>query len=186
MNIFDQEEVASPEEIAMLIWDPDLLIPSNDLFEVQEPLTTVLAMKTRSSSQHVSNDLTTTPNLGGKPTPDHSKEPFSPRRNPIKIHTREFPNLDYNIVEYLKNFKANISVIDMCRIPRKKYFLLQALKSVENPTTSTDQGRNITPTDLGNKPTVNTFFEDNKRKTCVPPFLLTFYVFKKNLHNCLV
>ena len=74
----------------------------------------------------------------------------------------------------------------MCIIPQQKGFLLQALKSIENPMTSIDQGRNLTPTNLGNKPIVNTCFEDKKGKPFVPPFLLTFEVFNKNLHNCLV
>jgi hypothetical protein len=39
MNIIDQEEVDSLEETTMLIWDPNLPMPSNDLFEAQEPPT---------------------------------------------------------------------------------------------------------------------------------------------------
>jgi hypothetical protein len=35
VNIFDQEEFDPPEETTMLIWDPNLPIPSNDLFEVE-------------------------------------------------------------------------------------------------------------------------------------------------------
>jgi hypothetical protein len=46
MNVVDQEEVDPPEETTMLIWDPDLPMPSNDLFEVQEPPTEVLILKT--------------------------------------------------------------------------------------------------------------------------------------------
>jgi hypothetical protein len=148
MNIVDQEEVDPPEETTMLIWDPDLPMPSDDLFEVQEPPAEVLVVQTRSRGQPVSNDLTTAQTSGGKPAPDHPKAPFVPRRNPINIHTRESPKLDYNIVEDLKKLKENISVMDICRIPQQKDFLLQALKSVENPTTSTDQGGNLTPTDL--------------------------------------
>jgi hypothetical protein len=34
MNIVDQEEVDPPEETSMLIWDLDLPMPSDDLFEV--------------------------------------------------------------------------------------------------------------------------------------------------------
>ena len=44
MNIVDHEEVDPPEETTMLIWDPDLPMPFDDLFEVQEPLTEVLVM----------------------------------------------------------------------------------------------------------------------------------------------
>jgi len=48
MNIDDQEEVDPPEETTMLIWDIDLPIPFDDLFEVQEPPTEVLDVQTRS------------------------------------------------------------------------------------------------------------------------------------------
>jgi hypothetical protein len=36
------------------------------------------------------------------------------------------------------------------------------------------------------KPTINTYSEGRKERPFVPPFLLTFKVFNKNLHNCLV
>jgi hypothetical protein len=120
--------------------------------------------------------------LRGKQTSNHPKEPFVSQRNPINIHTRESPKLDYNIVEDLKILKANVSVMDMCRIPQQKDFLLQALKTVENPITNTHQGENPSPTDLRSKPTVNSCSEDKKRKHFVPPFLLTFEVFNRNLH----
>ena len=45
-NIVDQEEFDPPEETTMLFWDSDLLMPSDDLFEVQEPPTKVLAVQT--------------------------------------------------------------------------------------------------------------------------------------------
>jgi hypothetical protein len=87
----------------------------------------------------VSNNPTTAQNLGGRPMSNHPKAPFVSQRNIINIHTQELPKLDYNVVEYLETLKSNISVMDMCRIPQKKEFMLQALNSVENPTTSTDQ-----------------------------------------------
>jgi hypothetical protein len=74
----------------------------------------------------------------------------------------------------------------ICRIPQQKDFLLQALKSVQNTTTRTDQGENRTPTNLRNKPTMNAYSEDTKGKPFVPPFHLTFEVFNRKLHNCFV
>jgi hypothetical protein len=82
----------------MLIWDHDLPMPSDDLCEVQQKPTEVLVMKTRSRGQLVSDNLATTQNSGVRPTLDHLKSPFCPRRNPINTHTRELPKLDYNIV----------------------------------------------------------------------------------------
>jgi hypothetical protein len=46
MNVVDQEEIDPPEDTTMLIWDPDLIMPSDDLFEVQEPPAEVLVVQT--------------------------------------------------------------------------------------------------------------------------------------------
>ena len=46
MNIVDQEEVDPLEETSMLLWEPDLSMHSDDLFEVQEPPTKVLDVET--------------------------------------------------------------------------------------------------------------------------------------------
>jgi hypothetical protein len=46
VNIVDQEDVDPMEETTMLLWDPNLLIPSNDLFEVKESPVEVLDVKT--------------------------------------------------------------------------------------------------------------------------------------------
>jgi ribonuclease HI len=186
MNIVDQEEVDPPQDTTMLIWDPNLIMPSDNLFESQEPPVEVSVVQTRSKGPPVSKDITATQTLRDKTSPDHPKTPFSPSRKPISIHTRESPKLDYNVVEDLKKLRVNISVMDMCRIPQQKDFLLQALNSVEDPTTSNGQERNIASTDPVNKPTMNTCSEDKKGKPFVPPFLLTFEVFNRNLHNCLV
>jgi hypothetical protein len=124
VNIVDQEEVESMEETTMLLWDLDLPMPPDDVFEVQEPPTEVLAVQTQSKGQPVSNDLTIVQSSRGKQTVDHSKAPFVSQKNPINIHTRESPKLDYNIVKDLKKLKANVSFMDMCRIPQQKDFLL--------------------------------------------------------------
>jgi hypothetical protein len=76
--------------------------------------------------------------------------------------------------------------MDICRIPQKKYFLLQDLRSVENPTTSNHEDINLTPIDLANKPIVNSFSKDKKGKPYDPPSLLMFEAFNRNLHNSLV
>jgi hypothetical protein len=98
INISDQEEFDPPEETTMLIWDPDLPMLFDDLFEVQEPPKKVLAVQTQSRGQPISENLATTQTSGGRPSPDHLKAHFSPRRNLMNIHTQESPKLDYNIV----------------------------------------------------------------------------------------
>jgi hypothetical protein len=87
VNIVDQEEVYPPEETSMLLWDPELSISSNDLFELQEPPAEVFTVQTRSRCRPVSNDLTISHTLRGKKTSDHPKESFVSQINPINIHT---------------------------------------------------------------------------------------------------
>jgi hypothetical protein len=89
----------------------------------------------RNKGQTGSKNTDATQASQSKLTPDCSKIPFSPDEKPISVHTKEFPKLDYNVVEDLKKMKANISVRDICRIPQHKGFLLQALSLVEDPTT---------------------------------------------------
>jgi hypothetical protein len=176
MNIFDQEEIDPPQDTTMMIWDLDLIMPSDDLFESQEPPIKVSVVQTCSKSPLVSKDIVATQTLRNKTTLDHPKAPFSPSKKPISIHTRELPKLDYNIVEDLKKLRDNISVMDICTIPQQKDFLLQTLNSVENPMTGNGRERNLASTDPVNKLIMNTCLEDKKWKPFVPPFLLTFEV----------
>jgi hypothetical protein len=59
------------------------------------------------------------------------------------------------------------------------------LNFAENPPTGNCQERSLTHTDLVGKPNVNTCLEDRKKNKIVPPFLLTFEIFNRNLHNYL-
>jgi hypothetical protein len=186
INIVDQEEVDPPRNTSMLILDPDIIASSDDLFESREQPTEVSVAQTRSKGQPDSKIVNIAWAPQGKLTLDRPKIPFSPDENPISIHTKEFPKLDYNVVEDLKNLKANVSVMDICRIPQQKDFMLQALSLVEDPTIGNDQKKDLSSTDLVRKPTINTYSKGRKEKPFVPPFLLTFEVFNKNLHNCLV
>jgi hypothetical protein len=64
--------------------------------------------------------------------------------------------------------------------------MLQALISVVDLMTGNGHKKNISQIYSANKPTVNTYTNDRKERPFVPPFLLTFEVFNKNLHNYLV
>jgi hypothetical protein len=92
------------------------------------------------------------------------------------------------MVEDLKKLKSNISVMDLCRIPQQKDLLLQALdedgKLMLNLSPNSSEGKGISGEIR--KPNVNTITTDKKPRSSVPPFLLTFEIYNKNLHNCLV
>jgi hypothetical protein len=78
MNVVDQEENDPLEDTTMLIWDPDLIMPSDDLFESQETPAEVSVVKTSSKGPPSSKDHITTRTSGERSTPNHMKEPFSP------------------------------------------------------------------------------------------------------------
>jgi hypothetical protein len=82
----------------MLIWDPELIIPSDDLFESREQPMEFLVIQTHSKGQPSSKDTDTTQALKIKLTPNHLNISFAPGKKPISIHTQESPKLDYNVV----------------------------------------------------------------------------------------
>ena len=82
--------------------------------------------------------------------------------------------------------KDNVSAMDMCRIPQQKDFLLQTLKLTDTSMTNINQGDTPSATNLTNKTNVNACSSDKKGNPFVPPFLLMFEVFNKNIHNFLV
>jgi hypothetical protein len=50
-NIADQEEADPPQDTTMLIWDPDVIASSDDLFKPQAPPTEISVVQTRSKGQ---------------------------------------------------------------------------------------------------------------------------------------
>jgi hypothetical protein len=147
----------------MLLWDPDHSIPFNDVIEMQGAPTKILAIQMRSKSQLVKINLTTTQSFRGNQAVNHPKPIFSSKNNLTNIHTWEMPKIDYNIGEYLKKMKANMFVMDMCKIPQQKDFLLQALKLTDTSMTNINQGDAPSPIDLKNKLNVNACSLDKER-----------------------
>jgi hypothetical protein len=116
MNMDDQEEVDPPRDTSMLIWDPNLIMPFDDIFESREQPMEFSVIQMHSKGPPDSKDIDATRASQSKLNLDHPKLSFALGKKPISIHTQESPTLDYNLVEDLKNLKANISVMDICRI----------------------------------------------------------------------
>jgi hypothetical protein len=140
----------------------------DDLFKPPEQPTEVSVAQTHSKGQPRSKDTSVAQASQSKLIPDQPKIPFAPSKKPISIHTWESPKLYYNIVEDLKKLKANISVMDICIIPQQKEFMLQALGSVEDSMAGNGQQKNLSPTGLLSKTTLNTYIEGRKER----PFVL--------------
>jgi hypothetical protein len=105
VNIVDQDEFDPLEETTMLMWDPDLPMPSDDIFEVQEPPAEVLVVKTQSKGQLVSNDLTI--DKKGKPfVPPFILmfEVFNPNLHNVLVDSCTSSNVD--AIVYLQEIKC--------------------------------------------------------------------------------
>jgi hypothetical protein len=75
----------------MMIWDPEMIMPSNDLFESQEPPAEVSVVQTHSKGPPVLKEIIVTQTSKNNTTFDHPKRPFSPSKGPIRIQTQELP-----------------------------------------------------------------------------------------------
>jgi hypothetical protein len=75
MNVVDQEEIDPPKDTTMLIWDPDLIMPSDDLFESQEPPKRSRLCK-HAVRVHLSLKISLLPKLWGKDNPRSPESTF--------------------------------------------------------------------------------------------------------------
>ena len=102
-------------------------------------------------------------------------------------------DMEYNIVEDMKNIRANITFHELRKLKHQQKLVMKELHVVPvAPLSATvisqashEMGR--PPTNMANK------FDSNDialiggmSKSHTPPFLRTYKIFNKNLHNCLV
>jgi cell division septum initiation protein DivIVA len=186
-----QEEESSPNIFGHFL---DSIFQAN--FETVHPYNT----RSKTANKPSSENTATLPSKQSKPA--ETKQ------------THVNPNLDYDLVEDLKNLRANIFVYELLKFP----FLLQ--KMLQNITENSKNGnsssnkvvhnklpqktyakKNPDPHDKGSLPVNNVNNVDKlaletaskKPQTTtlstrrnVPPFLLTFEIFNRNVHNCMV
>ena len=84
--------------------------------------------------------------------------------------------MGYDIVEDIKKSKSNISLFEMCNVPKQKEKLLKALEVPEEEL----------PTDNLHEEEIGEASVGGKSKYKTPTFLLTFEIFNYNVHNYLV
>lgn len=101
--------------------------------------------------------------------------------------------MEYNIVEDMKKTRANITYHELSKLKHQHKLLFKELHAVPIaplPTTiisqaSHEMGR--PPTSMANKVNANDIaLIGGRSKSHTPPFLLTYEIFNKNFHNCLV
>jgi hypothetical protein len=124
--------------------------------------------------------------------------------------------LDYSVVEDLKKMKENITVFELCKITQLREQLREVLQHIQAPQDVLVGNSKVTPKGKSIKATktfkalsvTNTSNVEDKERTTMDerkpnprvygmligrksrsqtsPFLLTFEIFNRNVHNCLV
>jgi len=101
--------------------------------------------------------------------------------------------MEYNIIEDMKKTRANITFYELSKLKHQQKILMKELHVVPVAPllaavisqASHDMGR--PPTDAINKVHPNDIaLIGGRSRSHTPPFLLTYEIFNKNLHNCLV
>ena len=88
----------------MLIWDPDVITSSDDLFESREKPTKVSVAQTRSRGQPGSKDIDVARAPQIKLTLDHPKIPFSPRE---KTHKHPYQGISQDGLQRSQRFEKD-------------------------------------------------------------------------------
>ena len=101
--------------------------------------------------------------------------------------------MEYNIVEDMKKTRANITFHELSKLKHQQKILLKELHAIlvaPLPAAVISQASHemgITPTNMANKVDPNDIaLIGGRSKSHTPPFLLTYEIFNKNLHNYLV
>jgi hypothetical protein len=124
----------------MVLWD---ILPKLNLVDDEETKAEICASsdynlrskghipQQSSSTLQKSNIKKTQATITG---PLNSKSASKPSTN-----NQDIVSMEYNIVEDLKKIKANISILDLCKISHQRKLLLDALKENDTPIATTSK-----------------------------------------------
>ena len=152
---------------------------------VDEILVLPKIKKLKENMKKILNTTQTTP----KPNPIDIKETIpvvdKSMKTTINKHVETLENkteatkeqgMGYDIVEYIKKTKENISLFELCNFPQQRTKILEVfnpqLNSVREAIKFDDE---VNEASIGGKSRSHTL-----------PFLLSFEIFNHNVHNCLV
>jgi len=101
--------------------------------------------------------------------------------------------MEYNIIDDMKKTRANITLYELSKLKHQQKIMMKELHAVPIaplPTTVLSQASH----NMGQPPTnaINEIDPNDialiggRSRSHTPPFLLTYEIFNKNVHNCLV
>ena len=98
--------------------------------------------------------------------------------------------MEYNIIDDMKNTRANITLYELSKLKHQQKIMMKELHVVPTtslPTAVASQNMGRPPTNMNNKIDPNDIaLIGGRSRSHTPPFLLTYEIFNKNVHNCLI
>ena len=98
--------------------------------------------------------------------------------------------MDYNFIEDMKKTKANITMFELSKLKHQQKLLLKELNAVpSSPLLNVVLSKAAKGT--GKPPSDRVDATDDvligyRSNSHTPPFLLTYEIYNRNLHNCLI
>jgi hypothetical protein len=95
--------------------------------------------------------------------------------------------MEYNIVDDMKKTKANITMFELSKLKHQQKLLLKELNVVPSTPLPSSKAAN----DSGQSPpgmveATDSVLIGDRSSSHTPPFLLTYEIYNRNLHNCLI
>jgi len=185
----DEEEVAECHGM----WD--FILPNSDTDNEEE----ALPVTTRSKSTSEPIQATSKKRSVGAAT---TKEKVPPKKSPASVpqnqpSTSNSPStsktlvvsdsMEYNIVDDMKKTKANITMFELSKLKHQQKLLLKELNAVPSTPLPSAKAAN----DSGQPPSgmveaTDSVLIGDRSNSHTPPFLLTYEIYNRNLHNCLI
>jgi hypothetical protein len=98
--------------------------------------------------------------------------------------------MGYNIIDDMKKTRANITLYELSKLKHQQKIMMKELHVVPTtslPTAVASHNMGRPPTNMINKIDPNDIaLIGGRSKSHTPPFLLTYEIFNKNVHNCLI
>ena len=173
----------------------DFILPNSDTDNEEEafPVTT----RSKSTSEPV--QATSKKRSAGAAT---TKEKVPPKKPLVTIpqnqsSTSTIPStsktlvvsdsMDYNIVDDMKKTKANITMFELSKLKHQQKFLLKELNDFPtSPLPSAKAANDTGQPPSGMVEATDAVLIGDISNSHTPPFLLTYEIYNRNLHNCLI
>lgn len=96
-------------------------------------------------------------------------------------------SMDYNIVDDMKKTKANITMFELSKLKHQQKLLLKEFNVVpSSPLPTTKAASNSGQPPACRVEATDTILIGDRSNSHTPPFLLTYEIYNRNLHNCLI